>query len=110
MAETNRIFDLDALRRRVAGRIRIAGTEYDVLQLTGATVQSLRRTDDPAGAFERALAASRRCAPDVPADAMTDLNVDQIMAIVTMAGAGIAAVEVMFPNVNSPEQAPTSPG
>lgn len=110
MAET-KVFDIDRLRNRLAGRIKVDGVEHDVLQVKGGTYQSLRAAA-PGEAMERVYRAVAEVCPSLTAEQVSALNLDQANAIIGIAGLGVEAVEKLYPNEESPAAAAvsTSPG
>lgn len=105
-----KVFDLRARRNPVAGQIRITDDErlHDVLKLNGLQYQRLEaiQDTDPATLLYE---LAHECVPSLTREEVLALDRDLVGAILVLAGQGIAAVEQLFPNAESPEP-PTSPG
>ncbi len=104
-----KVFDIDRLQNAVAGTIKVDGVPHAVLQITGAQQQSFRAAR--AGeAGERMYEIVAACVPTLTHERVLAFNRDQVAAIFGVSGAGVAAVEALFPpNVESPATS-TSPG
>ena len=107
--EPKKIVSISTAKKKIMGTINVDGVDHEVHQLDFDTNQMLEETEGTAkyiGAIR--LAAAKVC-PTLSAETIGQLGIDDGTAIVLFAGGGVRAVEVMFPNVVSPET-PTSPG
>lgn len=104
----SKILRIDVLRARVVGQIDLDGAKHDVRPMTFAAHALLASAED-----KNSIAAMREAVhlvvPTLTGEQLDALDADIGKAILTLAGAGIEAVEQAFPNAVSPES-PTSPG
>lgn len=103
-----KILRIDVLRSRIVGEIEIDGASHNVKPMTFAAHQTLEGADDRSS-IAAMRDAVRLVVPTLSDEQLASLDADIGKAILTLAGAGIEAVEALFPNAVSPE-GPTSPG
>src|ERR1043166_1318801 len=94
--------DLRALKAPGAGKATLNdGSEHVVLQTPGRVSQAHKPA--PAGErADRAYAAAKELVPTATSEQIDDLSLTQVDALLTLAGAGIQAVEDRYPNAVSP--------
>lgn len=109
MATERKVLYLDELRNRVAGQFDLDGKKHDVLQIDFETHQRLTASDGTADSLAAIRESVRKVAPTLTEEQLLGMNLDMAQAVLTLSGAGIAAVEVMFPNAVRPESSSTSP-
>ncbi len=103
-----KILDLGQIRNR-SGRVRLEdGTQHDVFPTKGRTYRGLRAATKEE-AVDKVYAAAKECIPSATAEQIDELTLEQANAVLAIAGAGIAAVEALYPNAVSPATS-TSPG
>ena len=107
-----KILRIDALKNTVAGVLEIDGAEHNVLQPTLRAQQVVLALQESATSENLAelLKAVRQVVPSLSDEQFESLNTDQALAIMTLAGGNIEAVEKAFPNAVGPESNSTSPG
>ncbi len=109
MADETKVFDVDRLGATVAGYITVNKRRHDVLQIKGRQQQSLRSATGRQYT-ERLYQVVAEVAPTLTPEEVGELNVDQANAIMGVSGAGVEAIEALYPpNADSPAT-PTSPG
>lgn len=109
MSDKPKVLRLDTLANKVAGQVDVGGKLHDVLQLSLRRQQRIlapKEGDD----IDAVLENVRVAVPTLSDGEIDGLNFDQTQAILALSSANIDAVERLFPNAVSPEQAPTSPG
>jgi len=111
MSETNgKVIDLRSLQNAIAGKVELNDGVHDVRKLTAEQYQIVLGNQEADEATQLALSIDMAAeCTGIPIEAIRKFPPDAIRGIVTLAGAGVAAVEKLFPNGNSPE-ASTSPG
>ena len=100
---SKKVLKLNALRNPVAGQIELAdGSVHDVLTMDFGTHHSLESADakDSVSAVREAV---RKVVPSLTDQEVDALQIEEGQAIMTLSGAGIEAVEKMFPNAVRPE-------
>lgn len=95
--------------RKPAGWVEFEdGTRHEVFPTRGESYQALRtaKKDQAVAAFYDAV---QKCVPSATPEQVLSLDLDQVNALLGLAGSGIEAVEQLYPNAVSPA-ASTSPG
>lgn len=106
MAETKKVVRLAPLRDLVAGQIEDnSGKVHDVRQLDFDENQRLAEADGTANGITAIRNAVKRVVPTMSDAEIGTLTTDQAQVILTLAGAGMQAVEKLFPNVLGSETA-----
>lgn len=103
MAEPNKVISISTAKKKVMGTIVVDGVEHEVLQLDFGTNQALMHSDGTSaylGAIRDAIAT---ICPTLSPETIDRLGLDDGQVILLYAGAGVKAVEAMFPNAVSPE-------
>jgi hypothetical protein len=105
MANDNgKILRIADLRAAIAGRMEdTASAPHDVLQMDFETHHDLKSAEGSADAIDVLRAAVRKVVPTLSDDEIAKYNMKQAEAILMLSGAGIAAVERLFPNAVRPE-------
>lgn len=85
------------------------GVVHDVRPLTFDTHQRLAAAEGAANSLAELRACVEAVVPTMSAAEVGGLTSASAEAILMLAGAGIEAVEKMFPNAMRPETPPTSP-
>lgn len=103
MAEPKKVISIVTARKKVMGTILVDGIEHAVHQLDFGTNQKLQETDATSGYLGSVRDALRAVCPTLTEGTIDAMGLDDGQAILLYAGAGVKAVEAMFPNVVSPE-------
>ena len=85
------------------------GTIHDVRPLTFDTHQRLQHAESSADSLSELRACVAEVVPTMATEDLGRLAATSAQAILMLAGAGIEAVEKMFPNAVRPETPSTSP-
>lgn len=105
----DKVLRLDQLRNKVAGQLEVEGKSHDVLQMDFATHHDFAAAaEGSADGVEALRTTVQKVVPTLDAETIDRLNMDQAQAIIAFSGAGIEAVERLFPNAVRPESE-TSP-
>jgi hypothetical protein len=104
MSTQKKILSIAELRKRTAGEMEFEdGERHDVLQMDFETHQRLSAVDDSPDSFAVLRDVVRKVVPSLRDEQIMGLTPEIAQAILTMSGAGIAAVERLFPNAVRPE-------
>lgn len=105
-----KILRVAEIQATVVGRVEgPTGVLHDVLPLTFDTHQRLAAAEGSANSLAELRACVESVVPTMSAAEVGGLTAQSAEAILMLAGAGIEAVEKMFPNAVRPETPPTSP-
>lgn len=93
----------------VEGFVELDGEKFDVLKCNGEQYKTIEgwQVEDPPITVLYGMAAE--LCPSLPEDRLMKLNRADIGKIILLGGRGVAAVEALFPNAESPERTSTSP-
>lgn len=98
------IVSISTARAKIVGPMEIDGELYNVLQLNFDQNQRVNTAN-----LELIHGVLHELIPDLPAEKLGKIGIDDAKVIVAYAGAGMKLVESMFPNAVKPE-GPTSAG
>jgi hypothetical protein len=107
---TKKILRVAEIQAEVVGQMEShTGAVHDVRPLTFDTYQRLTAADATANSLLELRACVEAVVPTLTTEEVGQLTAASAQAILTLAGAGIEAVEAMFPNAVRPETPSTSP-
>lgn len=114
MTQPKKILRIKNLRDIVAGEVEVERPDgsvekHNVLQMDFDAHQALAAAEGSAESITVLREIVQKVVPTLAAETVGTFNPDTAQAILTLSGAGIDAVEKLFPNAVSPEP-PTSPG
>lgn len=98
------IVSISTAKAKVVGEMEIDGTLYKVYQLNFDQNERVNTAD-----LTLIHSVLRELIPDLPAEKLGKIGIDDAKVIIAYAGAGMKLVEAMFPNAVKPE-GPTSAG
>jgi hypothetical protein len=94
---------ISTARRKIMGTIEVNGVKHEVHQLTFGINQSINAAEGTARALVAVQDAVREVCPTLPEETLAAMSLDDGQVVLLFAGAGVRAVEAMFPNAVSPE-------
>ena len=102
------VVSITTAKKKVIGQMEVDGVMYDVFQLN---FDQSQRIDAAEGAevLPTIHTIITEVMPMLPATTLGQVSIDDGKVIIAFAGAGVRAVEAMFPNAVKPED-PTSVG
>lgn len=105
-----KILRLTDLQAKIVGQVEgPTGVVHDVRPLTFDTHQRLATAEGSENSMTELQACVRAVVPTMTPEEIGQLTTESAQAILMLAGAGIEAVERMFPNAVRPETPSTSP-
>lgn len=101
--------DVDALADEFMGELRVLGAMRKVRQPDGKHYRmGIRLQTQPS--VNEAYELAGWLVPELTSEEVESLNIHQVMAIATFAGAGVAGVESLYPNAVRPAEPAPPPG
>ena len=111
MNDQKNVVSISTARKKIMGPIMVDGVEHDVRQLDFGTNHRIGEAEGSARYLDVIRDAVRTVCPTLSVEQVDAMGLDEGQVILLYAGAGIEAVEKMFPNVVSPGTVTlTSPG